>query len=152
MKVAIGCDHGGYNLKSQIVEQLTKAGVTIVDVGTNSTDSVDYPDFALACAKEVVSGNCEYGIVVCTSGIGISIAANKVKGIRCGLCFNTDMAINARRHNNCNMLAIGQKHTDKELAFEIVASFLNSPFEGQRHSLRVDKITEIENNFLGGNK
>lgn len=145
MTISIGSDHGGKALKDYLV-QLLSADNTIIDCGTNTTDSCDYPDYGQAVAHNVASGISDRGIVVCTTGIGISIAANKVKGIRCALCTNADMATMSRRHNNSNVLALGAKYTDTNLAKSIVEAFLTEQFEGGRHQLRVDKISNIERN------
>lgn len=145
MTISIGSDHGGKALKDYLV-QLLSADNTIIDCGTNTTDSCDYPDYGQAVAHNVASGISDRGIVVCTTGIGISIAANKVKGIRCALCTNADMATMSRRHNNSNVLALGAKYTDADMAKSIVEAFLTEQFEGGRHQLRVDKISNIERN------
>lgn len=143
MLIAIASDHGGYELKETIKEYLRERGEKIVDLGTNSTDSVDYPVYGRACAEAVASGKAERGIVVCGTGIGISIAANKVKGIRCGLCTSVEMAELTRQHNNANMLALGGRTTDPKLALEIVKAFLDTEFEGGRHKRRTDMLDEM---------
>ena len=140
MKISLASDHGGLQLKNQISEYLKQLGHDVVDFGTYSLDSCDYPDYARPAALAVANGECERGIVVCTTGIGVSMVANKVKGVRCALCINPDMAKMTRAHNNANMIAIGQKYVDFETAKEIVDNFLNTSFEGGRHSVRVDKI------------
>lgn len=144
MKISIGCDHGGFALKEQVAEHLRQQGHEVVDCGTYSTDSCDYPEFGEKAARMVADGQCERGVVICTTGIGISISANKVKGIRCALCMNTDMALMTRRHNDANMVAMGAKYVAPELAFEIVDTFLSTPFDGGRHQIRVDKLMNIE--------
>lgn len=144
MKISIGCDHGGFALKEQVAEHLRQQGHEVVDCGTYSTDSCDYPEFGEKAARMVADGQCERGVVICTTGIGISISANKVKGIRCALCMNTDMALMTRRHNDANMVAMGAKYVSPELAFEIVDTFLSTPFDGGRHQIRVDKLMNIE--------
>ena len=143
MNVALGSDHGGYALKSRIIELLEEKGVAYRDFGCFSTDSCDYPDFGEAAARAVASGEFERGIVVCTTGIGISIAANKVKGIRCAHCADTLEAELTRRHNNANMLALGAGFTGPMLALEMVKVFLNTDFEGGRHARRVALMDAI---------
>ena len=140
MKISLASDHGGLQLKNQIHDYLTQLGHTVVDYGTDSLDSCDYPDFARPAALAVANGECERGVVVCTTGIGVSMVANKVKGVRCALCVNPDMAKMTRAHNNSNVLALGQKYVDFETAKQIVDNFLSTPFEGGRHAERVDKI------------
>ena len=142
MKISIACDHGGLQLKNSIADYLKQLGHTVKDFGTYSLDSCDYPDFARPAALAVANGECERGIVVCTTGIGVSMVANKVKGIRCALCVNADMAKMTRAHNNANMIAIGQKYVDLETAKQIVTNFLTTPFEGGRHAERVNKIEQ----------
>ena len=112
MKLSVASDHGGYELKTQLAEYLRNLGHTVVDFGTNGKESCDYPDFARPAAQAVANGECQRGIVVCTTGIGVSIVANKVRGVRCALCMNADMAHMTRAHNNANMLAMGQKYVD----------------------------------------
>lgn len=140
MKIALGCDHGGYELKEFIKTVLEKQGHSYEDFGCHSLDSCDYPDFGAAAARAVAEGKCDRGIVVCTTGIGISIAANKVKGIRCALCSEPLSAEMTRRHNDANMLAMGGGLIGNNMADRIVDAFLNTPFEGGRHQRRVDKI------------
>ncbi len=144
MTISMGCDHGGFELKEHIKAYLEQKGHTIVDCGTNSKESCDYPLFGRAAAKAVSSGQCEYGIVICTTGIGISIAANKVKGVRCALCSDPLAAEMTRRHNNANMLSMGAGMIGKNMAERIVDVFLSTEFEGGRHQRRVDEITDIE--------
>ena len=142
--IAIASDHGGYMLKEHIKAYLAAKGITCEDFGTNSTDSCDYPDFAKPAAQAVANGQCETGIVICTTGIGISISANKVKGIRCALCTDTLTAEMTRRHNDANMLAMGAGIVGPILAERIVDTFLSTEFEGGRHARRVAKMMEIE--------
>ena len=142
--IAIASDHGGYQLKEHLKAYLAAKGITCEDFGTNSADSCDYPDFAVPAAQAVASGQCEMGIVICTTGIGISISANKVKGIRCALCGETLSAEMTRRHNDANMLALGAGITGPMVAERIVDVFLNTGFEGGRHQRRVDKMMDIE--------
>ena len=142
--IAIASDHGGYALKEHLKAYLAAKGITCEDFGTDSTDSCDYPVFGRAAAQAVAGGQCEKGIVICTTGIGISISANKVKGIRCALCSNTLAAEMTRRHNDANMLALGAAMIGSLQAERIVDTFLSTPFEGGRHQRRVDLIGEIE--------
>lgn len=144
MNIALGCDHGGWPLKEKIKNYLDQKGYDITDCGTFSADSCDYSDFAYPAAKAVAGGKCVFGIVVCTTGVGVSIVANKVSGVRCALCTNADIAKMTRAHNNSNMLALGAKYTDFALAKEIIDIFVTTPFEGGRHEARVNKITLID--------
>lgn len=143
MKIAMASDHGGLDLKNRVKQYLEECGHQVVDFGTYTADSCDYPDFARLCAEAVANGSCERGIVVCTTGIGVSIVANKVKGVRCALCTNSDMATMTRRHNNANVLAMGQRYVDFDTAKQIVNAFLSTPFDGGRHQRRVDKIETL---------
>ena len=144
MRIAIGCDHGAYLLKNKVADHLRKAGYEVVDFGTNGPESCDYPDFAAAAARAVASGECEKGIVLCTTGIGVSITANKVRGIRCALCSEPLSAEMTRRHNNANMLAMGAGMIGKNMAERIVEVFLSTEFEGGRHERRVGLLDAIE--------
>ncbi len=144
MNISIGCDHGGFALKENIRAYLEEQGHTVTDVGCKNLESCDYPDFGAAAARLVASGACERGIVICTTGIGISISANKVKGIRCALCGDAFSAEMTRRHNDANMLALGAGITGPNLAQKIVEVFLSTGFEGGRHARRVDKLMQIE--------
>ena len=143
--VAIGCDHGGYELKKEIIAHLTKNGVEFKDFGTYDGNSVDYPDIAKLVCKSILSGECENGILVCGTGIGISIAANKHKGIRAAVCSDEFSAKFTRLHNDANVLCLGGRVVGPGLACELVDIFLSTGFEGGRHASRVDKITAIEN-------
>ena len=143
--IALGCDHGGFALKEHIIDCLKNQGIEYKDFGCSCADSCDYPDFGAAAARAVAGGECEKGIVICTTGIGISIAANKVNGVRCALCAEPLSAEMARRHNDANMLAMGAGLVGPNLATRIVEVFLNTPFEGGRHQRRVDKLTALEN-------
>ena len=145
--IAIASDHGGYQLKEHIKAYLAAKGITCQDFGTDSMDSCDYPVFAKPAAQAVASGACEKGIVICTTGIGMSIAANKVKGIRCALCGDPFSAEMTRRHNNANMLALGAGIVGGNLAERIVDVFLNTEFEGGRHADRVELIRQIERKY-----
>ena len=144
MKIALGCDHGGYELKQFVMKTLEKLGHEYEDFGCYSTESVDYPIYGEKVARSVASGECDRGIVICTTGIGISIAANKVKGIRCALCGDSLSAEMTRRHNDANMLALGAGITGPNLAKRIVETFLNTEFEGGRHARRVGLLDAIE--------
>lgn len=141
---AIGSDHGGYALKQEIMKHLTERGIEYRDYGTFSTDSCDYPDYGEAVGRAVASGECERGIVVCGTGIGISIAANKVHGVRCALCGDCFSAQMAREHNDANVLALGARVLGPGLALKIVDTFLDTEFQGGRHARRVAKITALE--------
>ena len=142
MKIGIASDHGGFALK-EIIKKEFKDKVEIIDYGTDSEESVDYPDFGQALGKAVVKGEVERGIVICGTGIGISIAANKVKGVRCALCNDLFSAQMSRRHNDANVLAMGGRVIGDVLAIEIVKIFLEEEFEGGRHAKRVEKINNI---------
>ena len=143
MKISIASDHGGFALKQEIAEYLRQQGHEVLDCGCHSTESCDYPDFGAAAAKAVASGQCERGVVICSTGIGISIAANKVPGIRCALCGDIYSAEMTRRHNNANVLAMGAHLTAPVLAKKILDVFLSTEFEGGRHQRRIDKIDHI---------
>ena len=146
MKIALGCDHGGYAMKEDIKKQLASMGHEVKDCGTYSTESCDYPIFGEAAARAVASGECEYGIVVCTTGIGVSITANKIKGIRCALLSDVLSAKMTRLHNDTNMMAIGAGVTGEMLALEIVDTWLNTEFShAERHQRRIDKVMALEN-------
>ena len=145
MKIAIGCDHGGYLLKQDILIWLEEHDIDFEDVGCFSTESVDYPIYGEKVARLVASGECEKGIVICTTGIGISIAANKVKGIRCAHCTDSLSAEMTRRHNDANALCMGGRVVGAGLACQLVDIFLNTEFEGGRHQRRIDKLTALEN-------
>ncbi|KZL90080.1 ribose 5-phosphate isomerase B [Clostridium magnum] len=147
MKIAIGSDHGGFKLKNEIVKHLQAKGIEYNDFGTLTEQSCDYPEFALKVAEEVSNKNYDLGILVCGTGIGISIAANKVPGIRAAVCGDTFSAHACREHNNANILALGERVTGVGLAIDIVDTFINSNFEGDRHQRRIDKISEIEKKY-----
>ena len=141
--IALGCDHGGYALMQEVKKHLEELGLEYKDFGTYNTESCDYPIFGQKAAKAVQSGECEKGIVICTSGIGISIATNRYKGVRCALCHNEKSAQLCREHNNANMLAMGAIFVEPELAKKMVDIFLNTPFsEGERHIRRVEEIDQ----------
>lgn len=143
MKIAVASDHGGFKLKEAVKEHLIERGLEVLDLGTNSEESVDYPAFGKACGEAVVGGQADAGIVVCGTGIGISIAANKVKGVRCGLCTSVEMATLTKQHNNANVLALGGRTTEAGLAMEIVDAWLDTEFEGGRHQRRVDMLDQM---------
>lgn len=143
MKIALGADHGGFELKEKVKTHLIKNGYEVLDLGTNSCDSVDYPEFGHAVGNVVAEKKAEFGIVICGTGIGISIAANKVAGIRAALCTNTTMARLTREHNNANILAMGGRIIGDVLALEMVDVFLTTEFQGGRHVKRIDKIETI---------
>ena len=145
MKIALGCDHGGYALKQEVIRCLEVKGLEWEDFGCFDESSCDYPDFGRAAAEAVAEGRCDKGIVICTTGIGISITANKVKGIRCALCGDPYSAEMTRRHNDANMLAMGGALIGPNMADRIVDVFLGTEFEGGRHARRVGKIMAIEN-------
>lgn len=140
MKIAIASDHGGYELKENVKRYLEARDIHVIDLGTDSEESVDYPVFGKACAEAVASGEADRGIVCCGTGIGISIAANKVKGIRCALCTDVNMAKLSRQHNNANVLAMGGRTTDTETALAITEAWLDTEFEGGRHQRRIDML------------
>ena len=142
MKIAIGCDHAGYLLKVAVKDKLLKEGFEVVDFGTDSVESVDYPSYGKAVGKAVADGEAEKGIVICGSGIGISIAANKVKGVRCALCTSVEMAEMSRRHNDANVLAMGARMIEQDLAFKIVDKWLETDFEGGKHLRRINMLDE----------
>ena len=145
MKIALGCDHGALALKNALIPRLEKQGYEVKDFGTYSLDSCDYPDFAAPAARAVASGECDKGIVLCTTGIGVSITANKVKGIRCALLSDVMSARMTREHNDTNMMAIGAGVVGQMLAFEIVDTWLGTEFSGEaRHQRRIDKMMALE--------
>ncbi len=145
MKIAIGCDHGALALKNKVCQHLKAKGHEVCDFGTYTLDSCDYPDFAAQAAQAVAAGECERGIVLCTTGIGVSIAANKVKGIRCALLHDLMSARMTREHNDTNMMAIGAAVTGEMLALEIVDTWLATEFsQGPRHARRIEKVMALE--------
>lgn len=142
MKIAIAADHGGYELKEVLKQHF--AAYNFTDLGTNSNESVDYPDYGAALARRVAAGEFDRGILICGSGIGVSIAANKVKGIRAALCHNAYTAEMSRRHNDANVIAMGGRVVDAKTAVEMTDIFLKTEFEGGRHAARVAKISALE--------
>lgn len=149
MKISIGFDHGAIPLRQPVLEYLQAAGHEVIDHGTDSTESVDYPDYAKCVARDVASGTAEAGILCCTTGIGMSIAANKVKGVRAANVHFEDEAALTRRHNNANVLCLGAIHVQPEQAKRLVEVFLSNTFEGGRHERRVDKFSHWESGSCG---
>jgi ribose 5-phosphate isomerase B len=146
--VAIGADHGGYRLKERLVADLRERGFEVDDCGTDSTEAVDYPDFAHRVARLVADGDCRFGIVVDGAGIGSCMVANKVPGVRAATCWDVSSARNSREHNHANVLALGAGLLGESLALEIVHTWLSTPWGGDRHARRVGKIDEIERRYL----
>ncbi len=144
MRVVVGSDHGGLDLKIVLVDELEKSGVSVINVGTDSTESSDYPDFAAKVADVILKGDADLGLLICGTGIGMSIAANRYDGIRAALAGNEFMARMARRHNNANVLVLGGRVTGLELAKEILKAFLEETFEGGRHQRRIDKLKKSQ--------
>ncbi len=142
--IAIACDHAGFDLKPHVIAVLEEMGLPYKDLGTNSHDSVDYPKYGEIAARAVASGECELGIIMCGTGIGIGIAANKVRGVRCAICSDCYSAKMSREHNNANMLALGARVVGSELAKMIVRTWLTSRFDGDRHARRVGQITTLD--------
>jgi ribose 5-phosphate isomerase B len=141
MKVAIGCDHAGFDYKATIIRVLKKEGVEVIDKGTYSTDSVDYPDFVHPVANLIESGEADLGVLICGSGNGVSMSANKHSGIRAALCWKDEIASLARQHNNANIISIPARFVSAKLARQMVRTFISTGFEGGRHQRRVDKIS-----------
>lgn len=144
MKIAIAADHGGFELKGVLISYLSGKGHEMINLGTDTADSVDYSDYAEKCAEKVLSGEADFGIVVCGTGIGISIAANKIDGIRCALCHSPETAALSKQHNNANIISLGGRTTTDEMALKIVDAYMEAEFEGGRHQRRVDKIMALE--------
>ena len=143
MKIAIGCDHAGYELKEKVKAKMAAAGHEMIDVGTDSTESVDYPKYGHAVGRAVAGGEAERGIAICGSGIGISIACNKVPGIRAALCTSTEMAEMCRRHNNANVICMGARMISEELAFAMIDTWMTTEFEGGKHERRINELDDI---------
>ncbi len=143
MKIVISSDHAGYKMKQTVAEHLRGRGIEILDIGTDSEESVDYPIYGKACGEALIDGKADLGMVFCGTGIGISIAANKVKGVRCALVTSVEMAQQAKQHNNANILAIGGRTTDPELAIRMTDTWLDAEFEGGRHARRVGLLDEM---------
>ena len=144
MRIAVGADHAGFALKEEIKAALTELGLAVEDFGTGSSDSVDYPDFAERVARGVAEGRFDRGILVCGTGIGMGIAANKIPGIRAATVTDVEMARLSREHNNANVLAVGGRILDRRRALDIVRAFLETPFAGDRHQRRLEKIANLE--------
>jgi ribose 5-phosphate isomerase B len=144
MKIVVGSDHAAYELKEAIKEKLTKEGHEVIDVGCDSTESVDYPKYGHAVGRTVASGEAERGIAVCGSGIGISIACNKVPGIRAALCTSVEMAEMCRRHNNANVVCMGARMISQELAFDIIDKWMTTDFEGGKHLRRINELEDLD--------
>ncbi|MBE7033860.1 MAG: ribose 5-phosphate isomerase B [Ruminococcaceae bacterium] len=144
MKIAMAADHGGFELKNILKDYLEEKGHTVMNLGTDSSESVDYPDYAKLCCEKVVSKEVDFGILVCGTGVGISIAANKIDGIRCGLCPSKEIAALVKQHNNANVIALGGRFTSPEEGKAIIDSYMAAQFEGGRHQTRVDKIMALE--------
>ena len=142
MKIAIGCDHAGYELKEIVKNKLTSEGYELIDLGTNSSESVDYPIYGRAVGEKVASGECDKGIAICGTGIGISISCNKVKGVRAALCNTEHLAKMSREHNDANVLCLGAREIDKELALKIVDKWLSTDFLGGKHLRRIKMLEE----------
>lgn len=148
MKIAFGCDHGGFAVKEAVVSHLKNAGYEVIDFGTFGEDSCDYPDYALKVAKSVASGEAEKGVLICGTGIGMSIAANKVKNVRCAHVNDAYSAEFTRRHNDSNVIALGARIATVDDIIKYIDIFLSTPFEGGRHERRVNKISQIESEFF----
>ncbi|MEG1845945.1 MAG: ribose 5-phosphate isomerase B [Oscillospiraceae bacterium] len=145
MKIAIGCDHVGFEIKGKVISHLREKGIEVVDFGTNSTERTDYPIYGEAVARAVAEKDCDKGILICGTGVGISLAANKVKGIRAVVCSEPYSALLSRQHNDTNILAFGARVVGLDLALMIVDAWLSGEYEGGRHARRVQMIAEIEN-------
>ena len=144
MKIVIASDHGGFDLKEELKQYLVKKGFDVVDVGTNSKQSCHYPEFAVKCAEQVKDGKCKFGIIVCTSGEGVAIVANKIKGIRAGIGYNTTVSRLMREHNDANVITFGAKFTTLKQAIARTEAFLKAEFQGGRHAERVQMISDLE--------
>ncbi len=144
MKIAFGCDHGGYDYKDAVIYYLISQGHEVIDFGTNSNESCDYPDYCIPVCKEVVEKRADYGILICGTGIGMSICANKVKGIRCAHVTDIFSAEMTRKHNDTNVIALGARISTKDDVVKFVDKFLNTEFEGGRHQNRVNKVNELD--------
>ena len=142
MKIAIGCDHGGFELKDKVEKELVAKAYELVDCGCNSVESVDYPVFAKSVAKTVAAGEVDFGVLICTTGVGMCVQANKVKGARAVLALNEDMAQMSREHNNCNVLCMGKKYTSVEQAMKYIEIFTTTEFSGGRHERRVNMFEQ----------
>ncbi len=145
MKIAVAADHGAFELKEAVKKHLEEKGIEFTDYGCFSKESVDYPRYAYLAASAVAEKECDFGIICCTTGLGVSMAANKVKGIRAAVCTNEMLAEMTRRHNNANVICMGQNVVSQELAFRMIDIFLSTDFEGGRHQRRINLLTDIEN-------
>ncbi|MDI6843762.1 MAG: ribose 5-phosphate isomerase B [Anaerosomatales bacterium] len=150
MRIFVGSDHAGFSLKEHVKSYLERAGHDVVDVGTHSEDSVDYPDYALKVARAVASGEADTGVLVCGTGLGMQVAANKVRGVRAVQIMDPELAVMARKHNNANVLTLAGRYTDPQTAERIVDAFLSTAFEGGRHERRVEKIAAVEQEYRPG--
>ncbi|MEO5357891.1 MAG: ribose 5-phosphate isomerase B [Nitrospirae bacterium YQR-1] len=150
MKIAIGCDHAGLELKEVIVKELEQLGIDVLDVGTHNCDSVDYPDYGKMVAQKVSGGDVQRGVLICGTGIGMSIVANKFKGVRAALCHDHNTAIMSRQHNDSNIMVLGSRVISKELAVEMLHLWLDTPYEGGRHQQRLQKLKHIEDSTKHG--
>ena len=148
--IAVGADHGGFKLKERLAFRLREQGHAVEDCGTNSTESVDYPDFAVKVAEAVAAGRCSWGIAVDGAGIGSAMVANKVPGVRAALCYDVSTAVNSREHNHANVLTLGAGLIGENLAWQIVEAWLATPWGGGRHAARVAKIDAVEKRYLSG--
>jgi ribose 5-phosphate isomerase B len=146
MRIALGSDHAGFELKEHLKQHLLNGGIDVEDCGTSGPESVDYPDFAFAVAQSVTSGKSDYGVLVCSTGIGMCVAANKVKGVRAALAYNDSAAAQSRAHVDCNVLVFGQKYSEPGSAAATLDRWLETPFEGGRHEKRVRRINDFEAN------
>jgi ribose 5-phosphate isomerase B len=143
-KIALGSDHAGFEAKERAKQSLASLGAEVVDVGTTGSESVDYPDYGAAVGRAVARGEAERGVLICGSGIGIAIAANKIAGVRAAVCWNEETARLARQHNDANVLCIGARFIEPDLAARMIRAFLETDFEGGRHQQRVDKLTKLD--------
>lgn len=144
MKIAIAADHGGFDLKEQLKYYLVKKGYEVIDVGTYSKASCHYPEYAIKCANQVSDGTCDFGIIVCTTGEGVAMAANKIKGVRAGIAYNVDVARLMREHNDANVMTLGAKYTSFKEAVERVEAFLDAKFLEGRHAIRVQMLKNLD--------
>jgi ribose 5-phosphate isomerase B len=148
-RIAVGSDHAGYEAKEGAKQTLASLGLEVLDVGTSSNESVDYPDFGAAVGRAVASGEAERGVLICGSGIGISIAANKIAGVRAAVCWNEETARLARQHNDANVLCLGARFIEPDLAARMIRVFMETEFDGGRHQQRVDKLTKLDEKRQG---
>ncbi|MDT7541464.1 MAG: ribose 5-phosphate isomerase [Acidobacteriota bacterium] len=148
-KIAIGSDHAGFEAKERAKQTLASLGAEVLDAGTNGNESVDYPDFGAAVGRAVASGEVKRGVLICGTGIGISIAANKIAGVRAAVCWNEETARLARQHNDANVICIGARFVDPDLAARMIRAFLETDFEGGRHQQRVDKLDKLDGERQG---